>query len=250
MSIHCFQFFNLLRLAFPFLIAATVFPVNSRTPADNHLFIAAVVGGHSRDGYIDFGNNRIEHVSRQVMWSIGLSAGKNFGLPRGIRLSLPLQFDYGSAVDDTFDIPLDDGTTPPTALHSIMYHFGLEPLFQFPFRLAPKAWANGALGGGIHYISFIEEERIINDPARRRIVGDMWPEKSSGVSFSAATGGGIEFTLAPQISLYIQYLFRFWRPINRKTHRDLYPLDQPSVQYAERFFTHLVSAGIMFSRER
>ena len=77
------------------LLAAVVSTVNSRTPVDNHYFAAGTVGWHLRDGYIDFGHGRIEHVDRRTVRSQGLSLGKNFGLPFGLRLGVPLRFEYG-----------------------------------------------------------------------------------------------------------------------------------------------------------
>lgn len=238
-----------LRLAGILLLAGvSVSNVKARTPADNHYFIAAAIGAHNRDGYLDFGNDRVEYVPRNRLWSIGLSAGKNFGLPLGIRLALPMQFDYGKVVEDTVsDLTLVDGTSPPLALYSLMYHLGLEPILQFPFRCAPRIWMYGALGGGVHYVTITEELRLINDAQNRRVEGDFRLEEGSKVSFSAAAGGGIEITMAPHASLFLNYTFRFWQPVHRKTHRDLFPLDaQP---YRERFLSNMLSLGILFSRE-
>ncbi|MBN1307539.1 MAG: hypothetical protein JXA18_06460 [Chitinispirillaceae bacterium] len=237
----------LLRWATP-LLAALVSTVNSRTPVDNHYFAAGTVGWHLRDGFIDFDHHRIEHVKRRVLRSQGVSLGRNFGLPFGLRLGVPLRFDYGKVTEDTVDdITLTDGTNPPLALNSLMYHAGIEPLLHVPFRMAPnRAWAYGAIGGGIHYVTLVEEVRIIED--RRRVEGIPWLEESKRVSFGAAAGAGLEITVNPWMSFFSQYAFRFWKPVKRTTQRDLFPLD--AKPYAERFYTHDITVGILFSQER
>ncbi|MBN1575265.1 MAG: hypothetical protein JW913_01840 [Chitinispirillaceae bacterium] len=225
------------------LFAAGVLNVNSRTPSDNNFFIGTTASWHARDGAIDFGDNRIEHVKRNVLPMGGKVFGKNFGLPFGVRLELPIQLEAGKVTEETIDdVTLIDGTNPLLALNSKMLHIGFEPSLQFPFRVVPRLWAYGAIGGGIHYVSLIEEERIIDD--RRIVEGDPWLEEGRRASFSAAAGAGLEITATRSLSFFLHYSFRFWQPVERMTRRDLFPIDAKS--YAERFFTHSVSWGILF----
>ncbi len=223
--------------------------VYPRTPADNHYFIAAVTGVHNRYGFIDFGNDRTEYVRRNILWSLGVSGGRNFALKYGLRLALPMQFEYGKAIEDTVaDLTLVDGTNPPLELHSLMYHLGVEPIFQLPFRLASALWMYAALGGGVHYTTLKEELRIIDDPRRRRVEGDSRLEEGGVAGFSIAAGSGIEIALSPTSGVFVNYIFRFWQPVNRMTHRDLFPLY--ARPYKERFFSNTVSLGILFAKDR
>lgn len=232
-------------------VAVVVFclsiPLRARSLTDNHYFTYGLLSWHSRDGRIDFGDGRVQHFGRQWLRTQGMSIGKNFRLPFGFRVALPVLFEFGSVTEGTVEgILLDDGSSPRIHYNSLMYHVGSQPLVQFPLRLADDVWGFGAVGGGIHYVVLSEEERIAGD--RNTRIGDPYLERSSTVSASAAIGGGMEFEITKYVVFSVQYLFRFWKPVKRDTARDLFPLEK--LPYSERFYTHGISAGILIARHR
>ena len=220
-------------------------PVQSRSLTDDYYFAYGVVNWHSRDGIIDFGDGRLQHFERKLLRTQGIGLGKNFALPFGLRVAVPLYGEYGSVREGTVEgVVLEDGSTPQLLYSSIMYHIGCQPMIQFPLRLSDGVWGFAAIGGGVHYVNLKEEERIDTD--RKTRVIDDYLEKSGRFSASAAAGAGMEFVVSKQFVFSVQYLFRFWKPVQRKTSRDLFPLE--SMPYSELFFTHGISVGFLFAR--
>jgi hypothetical protein len=226
------------------LLAGFTTGVCARTLTDNHFFLYGQLNWHSRDGVINFGNGRLQHFERNLLRTQGIAVGRNFRLPFGLRVALPLFFEFGSVREGTVEgVTLEDGTSPVLRYNSVMYCGGCQPLIQFPLRLSDAAWAFAAIGGGINYVALFEEERIGDDRNTRVI--DTYMEKSKRISASAATGAGMEFKITPRLLFAVNYLFRFWKPVKRKTSRDLFPLEK--LPYAERFFSHGISAGFLVS---
>ena len=227
------------------LVAAGLFSgARARSLTDSHFFTYGTVGWHSRDAYINFDDGRRQHFERALLRTQGVTIGRNLSLPLGLRIALPFIFEYGSVEEGVVEgVMLEDGTTPELLYNSVMYHAGCQPLFHFPLRLSDGVWAYGALGGGIHYVALVEEERISSD--RKTRVIDEYLEKSNRVAASAAAGIGMEFAMTPRLVFSFSYLFQFWKPVSRETARDLFPLEK--LPYAERFFTHSVSAGFLLA---
>jgi hypothetical protein len=232
-----------------FVVVAGVLPgICARSSADNHYFAAGVVSWHLRDGSFDFGNSRIEKVELKTLRTQGFVAGKNFALPLQLRLGLPLRLEYGKATADTVMLRLEGETTPqPLSLNSVFFQVGCEPILQLPYQFSPRGRGCLGIGGGIHYASMSEEE-ITMDGTRRNVTGDPYLEKGSRATFSVTAGHGFEMAVNPALSLSLAYNFRYWIPVKRKVYRDLFPI--AGVPYSERFFTHSISAGLLFARER
>lgn len=230
------------------MVVCSGLSLSARSLTDNYYFARGMMSWHSRDGRIDFGNGRVQHVERQLLRTQGVSIGKNFRLPLGFRVAIPVLFEFGSVREGTVQgILLEDGTSPPIHYNSLMYHFGSQPLVQFPLRLAAGVWGFAAVGGGIHYVILSEEERIADD-LNTRIEGDRYLENSRNLSASAALGAGMEFEITKNLVLSLHYLFKFWKAVKRDTARDLFPLEK--LPYSERFYTHGISAGFLFVRNR
>jgi len=216
-----------------------------RTPGDNSYFSSLSFVRHLRTGMIDFGSGRTESVSPAPMMSVGMSIGRNYRLTENLRLSLPFCLAYGFANEAKIEhLYLDDGSDPPANLNTVLLDIGIQPKLQAPLRLSEKAWALGIAGAGVHYCMSHEEEWT--QDSRHLLVDDPYLEKGSVVTWSVAAGAGLEWALARGRGVFIEYLFRFWYPVNRKTARDLFPLDK--MPYRERFLTHSFSFGYMIPR--
>ena len=225
------------------LAAAVFFPVNSYTLHTARYFAAGVLSWHLREGNTDFGNDRSERVALKTLRSQGLSIGGKFGLPFGTRLIVPFDFEAGKAREREFVIEVE-GIPTRVYLNSVLYSTGAQPMVQFPFRLSPGIRADVAIGGGLHYVVLVEEERLVED--RWKWVLDDWLEKSKGIHFSIAGGGGFEVPVNSTMSVFLRYTFRYWQPVRRMTGRDLFPLEKKP--YVERFLSHSISAGITIVR--
>ena len=220
--------------------------VQARSLTDNHFFASGVVSWHSRDGMIDFGDGRVQHFERRLLRTQGITVGKNFVLPFGLRVAVPLFLEFGAVQEGTVEgLLLSDGSMPPSMIYkSVMYHVGCQPLVEFPFRLSDGAWGFGAIGGGCHYVALFEEEKDPDRNLKLTSEGDPYLEDSRRLSASAAAGAGMEFLVGKRLVFSIRYLFRFWKPVQRETVRDLFPLTMP---YSEWFFTHGISAWFLFA---
>ncbi len=216
--------------------------VLSRSAGDDFVFTGGTVAWHNRYGYTDFGEDRIEYTQNPLLRTQGLLLGKNFPLPFDCRVMMPFWFEYGVVKDGFFEnVPLTNGTTPNLLLKSKMYHVALQPLVQMPLHAESKARPVASAGFGIHYTAFIEEFRP--DDGQNIIVPDSYLEESKTLSFSIAGGGGMEVLFDSRFILSFNYMFRYWKPVRRRTSRDLFPLE--SIPYAERFLTHSVFIAIL-----
>ena len=229
-----------------FVLIIVVCTLAARNPGDNHYFAAGTVSWHQRFGYMDFGNDRVEYEEQNLLRTQGIVFGKNIPLPLKLRLSLPLQLEYGLVEDDYFEeVSLTNGEVSDLVLYSKMYHVGIIPLCQIPLRMAPVAWPVFSIGGGLHYVAFIEELRPADNKLKYNVTDD-YLEESRKVIFSVTGGGGFEFRAGPHVVFSLQYFFRYWKPVQREMARDLFPYEK--IPYAERFFTHNVTLAIMAPR--
>lgn len=222
-------------------------PVYPGTVGSGRFFGGLTAGWHSREGYMDFGDDRLQYVERSLMPSIGVMAGRYFGLPLGMRLALPFMFEYGAADEETIDVDIINYAEPQSVvLTSVMYHVGVQPLLQVPFRCRGNVFAYGAAGAGVHYVALVEEERFADDRSIR--VEDDFLEESRRVSLSAAAAVGLEYHIRPYFGIAVQYMFRFWKPVHNFIGRDLYILEKQ--RYVERFCSHGVSVLVLLSNHR
>jgi len=181
------------------------------------------------------------------MPSIGVVAGRYIGLPLGMRLALPFMLEYGAADEETTDVDIINYAEPQSVvLTSVMYHVGVQPMIQFPFRCRNNFFAYGAAGAGVHYVKLVEEERFADDRSIR--VEDDFLEESRHVSLSAAAAVGLEYHISPYFGIAVQYMFRYWRPVRNFIARDLYILEKQ--RYIERFCSHGVSLIVLLSNSR
>ena len=230
-----------------FCIAVLAFAGEARSLTDDDYFAFGLISWHSRDGMIDFGGGRVQHFERKLLRTQGIAIGKNFSLPFGLRVGVPLLLEFGSAQEGIVEgLLLTDGSMPKLIYKSVMYHLGCQPLIEFPFRLSDGVWGYGAIGGGCHYVALLEEERDASLNRKLTPEGDPYLEDSRRLSASAAAGAGMEFTAGKRLVFSFQYLFRFWKPVARKTARDLFPYEK--LPYAERFFSHSITAGFLLSQ--
>lgn len=238
---------TIVRILFLIVLSCLVFTGNAHSITDDHFFAFGMVNWHSRDGMIDFGGDRVQHFKRKLLRTQGIAVGKNFSLPLSLRIAIPLLLEFGSVQEGTVEgVVLEDGSTPLLLYTSVIYHAGLQPMIQFPLRLSDGVWSYAAIGGGLHYVTLLEEEHIDSDRNTRVI--DNYLERGSRISTSAAVSAGMEFEVSSRLVFSFNYLFRFWKPVARKAARDLFPYEK--LPYAERFFTHGVSAGFLLSLSR
>lgn len=215
---------------------------NGRAPGDNSLFTGISLSWHQRLGRIDFGEGRMEYSEPARLRTLGISLGRNFPLPMNLRLSIPVLLETGSVSDDEFnEVPLDNGSVHDLVLYSRIYHAGLQPMLRLPFRLHAGVWPCISAGFGVHYVAFIEEFRAADETDL--IVKDPYLEESRNIIPSGVAGGGVNIVINERMVLFCQYLFRYWRPVKRKTARDLFPLDRQS--YSERFLSHMIQIALL-----
>jgi hypothetical protein len=232
--------------------------IHARTPADSRYFGGGGISFHERSGYIDFGEGRTEHIAANPLRTFGLVYGKNFRLPAGLRLQVPLQFEYGTVNERTIEdleviVEQKYNVITDVDLYSVFYLAGCRPTVQAPVRLTENTWANCNVGVGVHYVLFTEECRKDNVPyegkkqdVRMGTEDFDYLESDRHVCFSASAGAGLEILLGQKHLISLQYAFLFWEPVNRKTSRDLFVL-YPKSMY-ERFLTHSFSIVYFISR--
>lgn len=166
-------------------------------------------------------------------------------MPLKMRLTLPLIFEYGKVREDLFkQVPLEIGDTSDLAHNSRMYHIGVIPHLQFPFRgLSKVVWPILSLGGGVHYVLFSEELRPVDTHLRLTIIDEYLDEDSKNIVFSVSGGGGLEFKPGKNVLFSLSYFFRYWEPVRRGSDRGYYPYRK--IPYTERFFTHSIVFSVM-----
>lgn len=208
----------------------------SRTPVDNYYFAGGLMGINNRFGRIELGDDKLTDVDINPLRSFGLVFGRNVPLPFHLRLAVEAHLETGSVEDGRFeDVLLDNGTTPDLLFISRMYHAGIQPMLHIPLRKTASAWPFVAVGPGVHYVFFKEELKPDDDQNIR--VEDSYIEEGKRFCFSVSGGGGFEFTISPRMAVRLSYLFKLWKPVERLTARDLFPLDKKT--YYEIFHTHL-----------
>jgi hypothetical protein len=245
----CYLVFHVGKPVFTLIVTAGILLAarcaEARAPGDDHFFTGVSVSWHKRLGQIDFGEGRIEYSEPARLQTVGLTIGKNFPLPFNLRLALPLILETGSVRDDSFEeVPLNNGSVHDLILYSKMYHAGLQPILRIPFRLNSGVWPCLSAGAGVHYVAFVEQ--LLPADGTDLLVEDPYLEESRNIVASGAAGAGINIVINNRFIVFLQYLFRYWRPVKRKTARDLFPLDAQS--YSERFLSHMVSIAVMVPR--
>ncbi|MCX7727260.1 MAG: hypothetical protein N2053_10485, partial [Chitinispirillaceae bacterium] len=160
--------------------------IYSESPCDNFFFTSGIGAFHKRIAYIDFGNSKKEAVEHSPIYTLGISIGKNYRMPAGLRLKLPLLIEYGYVKEEEIYLWLEGETEKQAVgLRSVLYNIGILPAIEYPFRLSTATWGFVSIGSGILYSNLKEEEYKISDP-QITIVGDDYLEESRGIVFSAS----------------------------------------------------------------
>ncbi|HMA65248.1 MAG TPA: hypothetical protein VKO63_08620 [Chitinispirillaceae bacterium] len=198
---------------------------------------------HDRFATYDFGNNVEQNENRATMPTIGINVGRMVYLPLNFRISLPLHYEIGSAVEKTIkDVPLSDGTEKDTEKSSFLNSFGLSPELQYEFFRKPKVDLFCGAGFGLHY-SVLKENEWLNNT---RILDKPYLETYNTFCVSVCASAGFEFNLNKFIGLRLVYKFRYWNPVNGTMESDIFPYK--GVTYKERFISNQLGIGIMVGR--
>lgn len=198
---------------------------------------------HDRFAAYDFGNNVEQNENRTTMQTIGVNAGRMFFLPYNLRISLPLHYEIGSAVEKTIrDVSLSDGSIVDTEKGSLFNSFGLSPELQFKFVRKPKADLFCGVGFGLHY-SILKENEWYD---KTRILDKQYLETYNTLCVSFCASAGIELNLNKFVGLRLVYKFRYWNPVNDSMESDIFPYK--GVTYKERFLSNQLGIGIMVGR--
>lgn len=218
---------------------------NAKTPTDNMYFAGPVFSWHERDCFVTIRSDQIQHIAKKRLHTSGLSFGKRFSLPLAFRLQIPCTFEYGTVTECTVDmIPLANSTVQELVLNSVLYNGSLQLLLQRAVQLSSDFSVFIALGAGLHLVKLLEEERIKEKPNVRIL--DPYLEYGLNRTGSCAVGGGAEIIFSPQYALSCEYQLKFWKPVVRKTSRDLFP--RTALPYAEQFFSHTIFFSLLIAR--
>jgi hypothetical protein len=198
---------------------------------------------HDRFATYDFGNNVEQNENRAMMPTIGVCGGRMLYLPMNLRISLPLHYEIGSAVEKTIkDVPLNDGTSVDTEKGSFLNSFGLSPELQYEFFRKPKVDLFCGAGVGLHY-SILKENEWYNNT---KILDEPYLETFNTFCVSFCGSAGVELNLNKFIGLRLVYKFRYWNPVNGTMKSDMFPYK--GVNYKERFISNQLGIGIMVGR--
>jgi len=221
------------------LFAASTFARNY----DYRYFLDVNGSVHDRFATYDFGNNVEQNENRALMPTIGVLGGRMFFLPMNFRISLPLHYEIGSAVEKTIkDVALNDGTNVNTEKSSFLNSFGLSPELQFEFFRKPKVDLFCGAGVGLHY-SILKENEWHNNT---KILDEPYLETFNTFCVSFCGSAGLEFNVNKFIGLRFVYKFRYWNPVNGTIKSDIFPYK--GVPYKERFISSELGVGIMVGR--
>jgi hypothetical protein len=173
----------------------------------------------------------------------GIELGKRLPLGLGFRVELPADLSIGSTWEDVpGSVPLVDGTSEVLILKKVYITMGLTPQLQYVLPLSnPRLKCFLSAGGGIHYTVYSEDERIKSRPNIR--IGDSSLEEGRRVCGSADFGAGIDWSLSRHQALSLMYKFRYWKPVNYRTEKDLFPYS--SIKYVETMFTNMLSVKFL-----
>lgn len=208
-------------------IDAALFP-------DHSYFAGINISRNLRKSNYKLSNGFEQAAALNNMISFGVFAGKKYDFFSNMRFQFPLMFNYGFAEEDTLeDVELSNGETEDLLLSSTFFHLGFIPQLQYCIPVTNQAQFYFSGGGGLHYTKIKEKESIIDQPEIRIVNDDLIEENR--ICFSADAGVGFEF-LVKKIVLSFQYTFRYWKPVDYKMSKDLFPLEP--VNYSEYFFSH------------
>jgi hypothetical protein len=226
-----------------FMVLALITAGTTARNYDYKYFLDVNGGVHDRFATYDFGNNVEQNENRAIMPTFGVNGGRMFYLPLNFRISLPLHFEIGSAVEKTIrDVPLNDGTVVDTKKGSFFSSFGLSPELQFKFFRKPKVDLFCGAGVGFHY-SILKENEWYNNT---KILDEPFLETFNTFCASFCASAGIELNVNKFIGLRFLYKFRYWNPVNSTMKSDMFPYK--GVTYRERFISNQLGIGIMVGR--
>lgn len=208
-------------------------------------FAGPTFSWHERDGFVTISRDHIQHIAKKRLPTSGLTFGKRFSLPLALRLQIPCTFEYGTVTENIVDrIALESGTVQEVILNSLLYNGSLQIMLQRAKQLSSDVSVFIALGAGLHLVKLLEEERIKGKPNIRIL--DPYLEYGLKATGSSAIGCGTEIIFSSRYALLFEYQLKFWKPVERTTSRDLFPLTaQP---YAERFFSHTFFISLLITR--
>jgi hypothetical protein len=223
-----------------------VIPVSAqkkhRWQTDNMFITGLHVSGSTRSGEYQLSGDEKFTVYPSGLLMGGVELGKRFPLGLGFRLVLPADLSIGSTWEDVpGKVLLEDGSYEVLILKKMYITMGLTPLLQYVLPLQQERLKTFlSAGGGVHYTVYSEDERIKARSNYR--ITDSNLEEGRTVAFSADFGAGCDLLVSKRQAIGLMYTFRFWKPVNYQTKKDLFPTSP--IKYVETFFTHTV--GIQF----
>ncbi|NLD93876.1 MAG: hypothetical protein GX639_14560 [Fibrobacter sp.] len=226
-----------------FVILAVI-AVSTFSRSYNYKYVLGVNGSvHDRFATYDLGNDVEQNENRAVMPAVEVYGARMFYLPVNLRISLPLHYEIGSAVEKTIkDVSLNDGTIVDTEKSTLFNSFGVSPELQYEFIKKPKVDLFCGAGFGLHYSVLKENEWY----RKKRILDDPYLETYNTFCVSLCASAGLEFNVNKFIGLRVVYKFRYWNPVNGTIKSDIFPYK--GVQYKERFISNQLGFGIMVGR--
>jgi hypothetical protein len=210
---------------------------------DKMFFTGLQLALSDRNGVYYLSDNKNFKIFPSKMFSGGVEIGKRFPIGSGFRLELPAVLNIGSTWEDVpGSIALVDGTSQVLILKKMYITIGLTPQLQYVLPLDNRRMnCYLSAGGGVHYSVYSEDERIKDKPSIR--IMDKNLEEAWRVCGSADFGAGIDWILSKRQAVSLMYKFRYWKPLDYQTEKDLFPYS--SVNYVESMFTNVLSVRFL-----
>lgn len=208
---------------------------------EHHYFGSVNLMWHDRAAVYDFGKGQTQREEMKALSTIGIGLGKRYFVSEHFRLLVPFTFDAGKKKEITFyNITLNNGNVVDADVNATYYMAGLIPELQLLTHLSHRTTSNISIGGGVHYV----RKKEVEQADKMEILDPNYLESYGGIRWSMSCGAGLETVVNPQLSLALQYTFRYWHPVKGETNRGLFPLE--NVDYKERFLSHGLIVYLIF----
>ncbi|MFP4241833.1 MAG: hypothetical protein ACLFTW_07670 [Chitinispirillaceae bacterium] len=203
-----------------------------------YIFPGVYYWGSVREGYRQFDNfDSVQHLERQSLSSLGLSAGKRLPLGNGFRIQAALEAGLGTTAEDTIDgVELSDHQLYSIVQYSSFYFGGALADLHYSVP-AEESSIFFSAGCGVHGTYYHESEATLDG---QYSINDDQLVDAVCFSLSLSVGGGIDFLLGRHAASLV-YRYRMWGPVRFREVRDLFPM---GADYREVFGSHVV--GVEF----
>lgn len=168
----------------------------------------------------------------------GFNLGKRYYMKPWLRCQIDLILTFGNAVEDT-------------SFHGIYFTRKNQfKIFSGIFDLHLVRPKTGVLdlfvlcGAGINYLRLKEHTVLPDDQSEEVSLYKYSAKNLKHWSPCLRLGAGLDITPKKNFGMSLEYSYWIWRPVK---YPDEYDLPLYTIEYKERFFTHMVQVKFLFN---